>query len=203
MSNNKTFIEFLEEYEKELSEKVKKKGLTITVSGLSGSGKSTGARAIAKALNLKNVITGEILRQIAKDKRMSLLEIVKIRQPEIDYEMDRRTLKLAMEGNVVLDGRLTGWVAGNWADIKIFYECSLNVRAERVAKRDNITFEEAKEVLQKRDEEDHKIYQNLYCIDSYDKSIYDIVINNEKLTEEEAKRIPVKLVEKHIKRDQK
>ena len=199
MSKRKTFIKFLEEYEKELSEKVKKKGLTITVSGLSGSGKSTGARAIAKALNLKNVITGEILRQIAKDKGISLLEIVKIRKPEIDYEMDRRTLKLAMEGNVVLDGRLTGWVAGNWADIKIFYECSLNVRAERVAKRDNITFEEAKEVLQKRDEEDHRIYQNLYGIDSYDKSIYDIVINNEKLTKKEAKVVPVKLVKKFLK----
>jgi len=199
MSKRKTFIKFLEEYEKELSEKVKKKGLTITVSGLSGSGKSTGARAIAKALNLKNVITGEILRQIAKDKGISLLEIVKIRKPEIDYEMDRRTLKLAMEGNVVLDGRLTGWVAGDWADVKIFYECSLNVRAERVAKRDNITFEEAKEVLQKRDEEDHRIYQNLYGIDSYDKSIYDIVINNEKLTKKEAKVVPVKLVKKFLK----
>ena len=199
MSKRKTFIKFLEEYEKELSEKVKKKGLTITVSGLSGSGKSTGARAIAKALNLNNVIAGEILRQIAKDKRMSLLEIVKIRKPEIDYEMDRRTLKLAMEGNVVLDGRLTGWVAGDWANVKIFYECSLKVRAERVAKRDNITFEEAKEVLQKRDEEDHRIYQNLYGIDSYDKSIYDIVINNEKLTEKEAKIIPVKLVKKFLR----
>jgi len=199
MSKRKTFIGFLEEYEKELSEKVKKKGLTITVSGLSGSGKSTGARAIAKALNLNNVFAGEILRQIAKDKGMSLLEIVKIRKPEIDYEMDKRTLKLAMGGNVVLDGRLTGWVAGDWADVKIFYECSLNVRAERVAKRDNITFEEAKEVLQKRDEEDHRIYQNLYGIDSYDKSIYDIVINNEKLTEKEAKIIPVKLVKKFLR----
>jgi cytidylate kinase len=199
MPNKKTFIKFLEEYEKELSKKIRKKGLTITVSGLSGSGKSTGARAIARALNLKNVSAGEILRQIAREKKMNLLEIVKIRQPEIDYEMDRRTLKLAMEGNMVLDGRLTGWVAGDWADIKIFYECSLSIRAERVAKRDNITSEKAREVLQKRDEEDHKIYQNLYGIDSYDKSIYDIVINNEKLTEREAKTIPVKLVKKFLR----
>jgi len=199
---SKTFIKFLEGYEKELSEKIKKRGLTITVSGLSGSGKSTGAKAIAQSLNLKYVSAGKILRQVAKDKKIKLIDIVKSREPEIDYEMDRRTLKLAMEGNVVLDGRLTGWVAGDWADVKIFYECDLKVRAERVAKRDSITQEKAKEVIQNRDEEDHNIYQSLYGIDSYDKSIYDIIINNEKLTMDEAKRIPVNLVKKHIKRVQ-
>ena len=199
MSNKKTFIKFLEEYEKELSEKIKRKGLTITVSGLSGSGKSTGARAIARALNIKYVSAGEILRQIAKDRKISLLEIVKTREPEIDYEMDKITLNLAMGGNVVLDGRLTGWVAGDWADVKIFYECSLNTRAKRVSKRDYITSEESKKMLQKRDEEDQKIYQNLYGINSFDKSIYDIIIDNENLTENEAKTISVKKVREFLK----
>ena len=197
---SKTFIKFLEGYEEELSEKIKKRGLTVTVSGLSGSGKSTGAKAIAQSLNLKYVSAGEILRQVAKDKKIKLIDIVKSRKPEIDYEMDRRTLKLAMEGNVVLDGRLTGWVAGNWADVKIFYECDLKVRAERIAKRDSITQEKAKEVIQNRDDEDHNIYQNLYGIDSFDKSIYDIVINNEELTREEASIVPVKLVKQFMKK---
>ena len=201
MSKRKTFIKFLEEHEEELSQKIEKKGLTITVSGLSGSGKSTGAKAIAKALNIDYMSAGAILRQIAKDRKMSLVELVKIRKPEIDYEMDRRTLELAMGGNVVLDGRLTGWVAGDWADIKIFYECSLNIRAERVARRDDITPEKAEEVLQKRDEEDHNVYQKLYGIDSYDKSIYDIVINNEKLIKKEAKIVPVRLVKQFLERE--
>lgn len=198
---SKTFIKFLEGYEEELSEKIKKRGLTVTVSGLSGSGKSTGAKAIAQSLNLKYVSAGEILRQVAKDKKIKLIDIVKSRKPEIDYEMDRRTLELAMGGNVVLDGRLTGWVAGDWADIKIFYECSLNIRAERVARRDDITPEKAEEVLQKRDEEDHNVYQKLYGIDSYDKSIYDIVINNEKLIKKEAKIVPVRLVKQFLERE--
>jgi len=122
----------------------------------------------------------------------------KSRGKEVDYEMDRRTLKLAMKGNVVLDGRLTGWVAGGWGDVKIFYECPLDVRAERVAKREKITVKEAKERLENRDKEDRKKYRKLYKIDSFDKSIYDIIINNEKLTPKQAKRMPVELVREFL-----
>jgi len=200
MVESKTYIKFLESYEKELSEKIKKKGLTITVSGRAGSGKSLGSKAIAKAFKLKQVQTGKILRQMAKEQRISLEEICKIRESEIDHDMDKRTLKLAMEGKIVIDGRLTGWVAGNWADVKIFYECPLKIRAERVAKREKITFKQAKERLDDRDKEDHKKYRQLYGIDSYDKSIYDIIVNNEKLTKKEAETFPVRLVKDFLKK---
>ncbi len=198
MTNPKTFIKFLEPYEKELSKKIKKKGLTITVSGISGAGKTDGAKALAKAFKLKYIAAGQILREVAKKRKIPLEELSAIREPEIDHEMDRRNLEFAMEGKVVIDARLSGWCAGDWADVKIFYECPLDVRAERVAKRDNIIVKESREGLAKRDREDHEKYKKLYGIDSYDKSIYDIVINNEKLTKEEAKIVPVKLVREFL-----
>ena len=196
----KTYIKFLEAYEEELSKKIKKKGLTITVSGKSGSGKSLGAMAIAKALKLNYVSAGQILRNIAKEKGIDLVKMSEIRGPEIDHEMDKQNLKLAMEGNVVLDGRLTGLAAGNWADVKIYYVCSMKIKAERVAERDNIPIEEAEEMITKRDKEDHKKYYELYGINSYDESIYDIIVNNEKLTKEEAEVVPVKLVKEFLKK---
>ena len=196
----KTYIKFLEAYEEELSKKIKKKGLTITVSGKSGSGKSLGGMAIAKALKLKYVGAGKILRNIAKERGIDLVKMSEIRGPEIDHEMDKQNLKLAMEGNVVLDGRLTGWAAGDWTDVKIYYVCSMKIKAERVAERDNIPIEEAEEMLTKRDKEDHKKYYELYGINSYDESIYDIIINNEKLTKEEAEVVPVKLVKEFLKK---
>ena len=199
----KTYIKFLEPHEVELSKKIKKKGLTITVSGKSGSGKSLGAKAIADALKLKYVSTGQILRNIAKEKEINIVEMSEIRGPEIDHEMDRQSLKLAMEGNVVLDGRLTGWAAGGWADVKIYYICSMKVKAERVAERDNISVEEAEKMITMRDKEDHKKYYELYGINSYDESIYDIVINNEKLTKKEAEVVPVKLVKGFLKESTK
>ena len=196
----KTFIKFLESYEKELSKRIKKRGLTITVSGKSGSGKSLGAMAIAKALKLKYMSAGQILRNIAKEKGISLVKMSQIRGPEIDHEMDKRSLKFAMEGNVVLDGRLTGWVAGDWADIKIYYVCSTKIKAERVAERDKISVKKAEEEILKRDKEDHKKYSELYGINSYDESIYDIIINNEKLTKEEAEIVPVKLIKEFLEK---
>ncbi len=198
MTNSRTFIKFLEPFEKELSKKIKKKGLTITVSGVSGAGKSLGAKSLAKTFKLKYVSAGQIMREIAKKRNIPLEELSAIREPDIDYEMDRRNLEFAMRGKVVIDARLSGWCAGDWADVKIFYECPLDVRAERVTKRDKIKIKEAEEALAKRDKEDHEKYEKLYGIDSYDKSIYDIVINNEELTKEEAKIVPVKLVKKFL-----
>lgn len=190
----KTYIKFLEPFEKEFIKKIKKKGLTITVSGVSGAGKTDGASALAKAFKLRYVSAGQIQRQIAKEKGISLEKQAERRGPEIDHLMDKRSLKLAMEGNVVLDGRLTGWVAGEWADVKVWYECPLKVRIERVANRDNISPDEAFKNVKERDEEDREKYRKLYDIDSFDSSFYDIKINNEKLTKEQAMITVVKLV---------
>jgi cytidylate kinase len=196
----KTYLKFLESYEKELSKKIKKKGLTITVSGISGAGKTDGSKALAKVFKLRYISFGKILRDIAKKRKMSLEQMSAIRESEIDHEMDRRSLEFAMKGKVVLDGRLTGWVAGDWADVRIFYVCPLNVRAKRVAKRDNIKIEEAKINLQKRDDQDHEKYQKVYGIDSFDRSIYNLVIDNRDLTKKESKIFPVKLVKEFLRK---
>jgi cytidylate kinase len=197
----KTYIKFLEPFEKELVKKIKKKGLTITVSGFASSGKSTGAKAIAKAFKLKYVFAGKFFREIAKERSIPLEKFSEIREDEIDYESDRRTLELAMKGDVVLDARLSGFVAGDWADVRIFYECPLGVRARRAAARDNLSFEEAVKAVERRDIEDKKRYKKLYDIDSCDKSIYDIIIDNEKLTLEENKTVPVKLVKNFLEKE--
>ncbi len=196
----KTYIKFLEKFEKEFEKKIKKKGLTIIVSGVSGAGKTLGARALAKAFNLKYISVGDIQRQFAKEKGITLEEQAKTRGAEADYEIDKKNLELSMKGNVVLVGRLAGWVAGDWADVKIWYECPLKVRAKRVAKRDKISFEESFKKVKERDKYDREKYLKLYGIDSFDTSIYDIKINNEKLTKSQAKIVPVKLVEKFLEK---
>lgn len=198
-----TYIKFLEPFEKELTEKIKKEGLTVTVSGSSGSGKSTGAKAIARAFRLKYVFAGQIQRKIAKERGITLEEQVELRGREIDYEMDKRNLEFAMRGKVVIDARLSGWCAGGWADVKIFYDCPLEVRAGRTAGRDKISLKESMSNVKKRDEEDNKKYKMLYGIDLFDKSIYDFVIDNQKLTKKEAEEIPVKLIKEFLRKKMK
>jgi len=195
----KTYVKLLQKYERDLKKKFKKKGLTITVSGPAGSGKSTGAKAIAKALKLRYFYVGEIFRKMAKERKMSLEEFSEKREKEVDLEADKKTLEFAIKGGVVLDGRLTGWVAGDWADVKIYYDTPLEVRAERVAKRDKKSKEEALEDIRKRDEEDNRKYKEIYKIDLFNKSIYDIIIDNSNFSLKDAKSIPVKLVREFLK----
>jgi len=196
-----TLIKFLEPFEKEFMKKMpKKRGLVITVSGSALSGKTTGAKIIAEKFKLKYISAGEIFRGIAAERGISIEKFSSMREPEIDHEMDRRSLMYAIKGGCVLDGRLTGWAAGKWADVKIYYDCDLTIKAKRIAKNNGITVEEAKKIIGERDEEDNKRYMELYGIDLFDKSIYDIIINNDELTMKEAMVVPVELVKKFLQK---
>jgi len=195
---SKTFIEFLKPYEEILKKKIKKKGLTIAVSGSAGSGKSTGAKIFAKVFGLKYVSGGKIIRKLAEERGMPLQEFVATREKEIDHEIDRKNLELAMRGGCVIDGRLSGFAAGDWADVRVFYDCPLQTRASRLIRRDNLTIDEAKKVVAQRDEEDNKKYMQLYGVDMFDKSIYHLIIDNQKLSLEEAKVVPVKMIKEFL-----
>lgn len=199
----KTYLNFLAGYEKRLEKKIKKKGLTITVSGATGSGKTTIAKAIAHALGLKFVSAGDIFRSVARKRRVPIEKFSHIREKRVDYDMDRQTLKRAMQGGYLIVGRISGWVAGDWADVKIYVSCNQKVRASRVAGREKVSKIEGMKRMKQRDRGDTRKYKKLYGIDQYDRSIYDIIINNSHLTYGQAKSIPVRLVKKFLKKRKK
>lgn len=196
----KTYLNYLASYEKRLEKRIKKKGLTITVSGVSGSGKTTIAKAIARTLGLKLVSAGDIFRFIAKKRGVRIERFSRIREKKVDYDIDRETLKRAMKGGHLIVGRLSGWVAGDWADAKIYVSCNQKVRAARIAGRERISRNAAMRKMKQRDRGDTKKYKRLYGINQYDRSIYDIVINNSRLTYAQAKSLPVRRVRKFLKK---
>jgi cytidylate kinase len=195
-----TFVKRFLEYEKKLKSKYKHLGLTITVSGLSSSGKTTGAKVIAKHFGLKYHSSGTIFREVAKKMAIPLEKFSEIRSDEIDLKIDEETLKLAIIGNVVLDGRLTGWVAGEWAEVRIFYNTPLKIRARRYAEREGIDYKTALTNVKKRDEADMKKYKKLYGINLKDLSIYNIIIDNSNWSLEDANKKPIKIIEEFLKR---
>lgn len=95
-----TYIKYLKKFERP----IKKRGLTITVTGLTGSGKSTIAEAIARAFKLKTFNAGDFQRKFAQQKKITLDLASKILPKAIDYEMDKTILKLAIHGGYVLTG---------------------------------------------------------------------------------------------------
>lgn len=180
----KTLIKFLEPDEEKYARDINKEGPIITVSGFAGSGKTTVADWIARAMGLRRFSAGSIFRDLAKEEGITLEELSRTRSADVDHMTDRRTLKKGIPGGIVVDGRIAGFVFGGWADFRIFVRCPAEVRAERVARRDRVSDKEAYSNVRGRDERDREKYLGLYRIDIISEDIYDLVIDNSGSMEE-------------------
>ena len=104
--------------------------MIITVSGPHGTGKSTYAARLAKALHIRHVSAGALFRKIAKERKVSLEELGEkaLEDPSIDKLVDARTIAEAEKGNLVVDGQLAGWVLKDRSDLRIYLTAPENVR---------------------------------------------------------------------------
>jgi cytidylate kinase len=155
------------------------RGLTIAISGVHGSGKSTIAKALASKLNLRLVSAGSIFRNIAKEKGVSLMTLSELakRDRSIDAFVDRKMREEAMLGSVVLEGHLAGWMTKDFADLKIFFKASDDVRLQRITEREG-DIQVARELLRVEQEERER-WKKFYGIDPHDLSTYDLILNTD------------------------
>ncbi|MXR51121.1 AAA family ATPase [Halovenus sp. WSH3] len=154
--------------------------MLITVSGPAGSGKSTLADALATELGYDHVSGGDIFRSIAEERGLTPLELNRRAEEDdqIDRDLDRRLRSTARErDDLVLESRLAGWMAGEYADLRLWLDAPLDVRAERIADREDKSPEQAREETQARADSEALRYQEYYGIDIDDLRIYDLVIN--------------------------
>jgi cytidylate kinase len=154
--------------------------MLITVSGPGGSGKSTLARSLAAELGVDHVSGGDVFRDIAAERDLTPLELNRQAEEDdsIDRDLDRRLRSIAREeDDLVLESRLAGWMAGEFADFRVWLDAPLDVRAERIADREEKSVERAREETRARAESEAKRYENYYGIDIADLTIYDLVLN--------------------------
>jgi len=156
-----------------------KNGIIITISGPHGTGKSTYARALAKALGLRHVCAGELFRELAHEKTMTLEAFSKYaaNNPEVDKLIDERTREEATTGDVVIDAQLGAWILKNDADVKLLLVASDEIRFQRIAGRDHVSFETAKRETLAREQIQRDRYKKYYGIDVTDRTIYDLKID--------------------------
>ncbi|MCX8184610.1 MAG: AAA family ATPase [Sulfolobales archaeon] len=171
-------------------------GLVVAVSGKPGSGKTTLARSLARELGLRYVSMGQIFRNIALERGVSIEELSRVaeRDSSIDYLIDSTAVEEAKKGCVVVDGHIAAWILRDLAHIKILTYAPLPVRAERLAKRDGKTLEDALREIRTREESEARRYRKYYNIDVNSLEVFDAVINTSLLSEEEVVRVTTEIV---------
>ncbi len=173
--------------------------MKIVISGKIGSGKTTVAKLLAKKLNFKYISMGEIFRQIAKERNLSLIELSKLaeKDPSIDFEIDERQKRIAQEENdIIIDSRLGAWFLN--CDLKICLIAPIEVRAKRVAEREGKNYEEALREIMERERSEALRYKKYYNIDVNNIEIFDLIINTTKFKPEDICEIIYNVVKKII-----
>ena len=154
--------------------------MLLTVSGPPGSGKSTNAAALADRFDLDHVSGGDIFRELAAERGLSPVEFNELAEEDeqIDRDLDRRLRDIAVErDDVLLESRLAGWLAADHADIKIWLDAPREIRAERIADREEKPVDVARQETARRENSEALRYKEYYNIDIRDLTIYDITCN--------------------------
>lgn len=160
--------------------------MTITISGLSGSGKSSAAAAVSKRFSVPTVDIGKYFRKMAAKHGMSAGEFVAYAatHPEIDRTIDARVLRLARRGGIILQSHLSGALTAHArvSAFRIWLDASPRVRAGRVAGREGISIARALSDITRRDRMDRRRFLRLYGLDVNDLTVYDCVVQTDNLS---------------------
>lgn len=154
----------------------------IAISHKIAAGSSTLAANLKETLGWKVVNAGEIQRQydrehgINEDKQGAI-----VRPDEHERAIDAMTKKmLAEESNLIYAAWLAGFMAqGILSVLKVLLFCSDEaVRVDRVANRDKVSIEEAKQFIRQREEENIKKWKKLYGdFNFWEPKYFDVIID--------------------------
>lgn len=163
--------------------------MLITISGLSGSGKSSSAKRLAEKLGIPTVDIGTIFRAMAKRYKMDVMTFGRYAEehPEIDRKLDATMVRRAKhDGNLILQGRLAGWMSllNDLPAHRIWIGATARTRASRVAKREGIPYARALKEITRRDRDNLVRYRRTYGLDLNDLSVYDTVVQTDNLSVE-------------------
>ncbi len=152
--------------------------MIVAIGGPIGVGKSTVGRALADRLGVPLVSAGEVFRELAQRRGVSVVELNRLAEddPTIDRDLDRLQAELARRGPCVVESRLSGWMVD--ADLKVWLDAPLAIRASRVASREGQASGAAQDELLVRERSEWSRYKALYAIDITDRTPFHLVIDS-------------------------
>jgi len=153
--------------------------LLITVSGPPGCGATTLCTQLADAIGCPYVSGGDIFREIADDRGITLTQLTAKAQEsdELDRMLDERIRNIAEKWGssnkpCILESRLAGWIAGSRADLRVWLDAPMEVRKTRVSDREETVAE-----MQVREFSEAQRFDSYYEIDLDDREFYDVHLN--------------------------
>jgi cytidylate kinase len=167
--------------------------LGVIVSGMPASGKTMLAKVLSQKFGFRYYCGGDALKELAVEKGylkggqdwwdtkegMHFLS-ERSKNPDFDKEVDKMLLRTLEQGNVVMTSYSLPWLADK--GLKIWIKASQESRAKRMVFRDKITYEQALEIVRRRDSENQDLYARIYGIRfGEDLSVFDFVIGSDNL----------------------
>ena len=183
---------------------------SIIISGPPAIGKTTIAKGLAKEFGLTHLSGGDILKELAEEEGFKTdgddwwdtqdgMNFLSKRQEnsEFDKKVDDKLKKLFSAGNVVITSYTLPWLVEG--GVKIWLDGSKENSAQRMTTRDNLSKNNALEIVQKRYNENKIIYKALYGFEfGEDLSVFDKIIETDDLNVEQVLEIAKSTVREYF-----
>jgi len=183
---------------------------SIIISGPPAIGKTTIAKGIAKEFDLVYLSGGDVLKELAEEEGFETkgddwwdtqegMNFLNQRQKnyEFDKNVDDKLKEFFSKGNVVITSYTLPWLVEG--GVKIWLAGSKENSAQRMTTRDNLSKNNALEIVQKRYNENKIIYKTLYGFEfGKDLSVFDKIIETDDLNVEQVLEIAKSTVEKYF-----
>jgi len=170
---------------------------SVIISGPPAIGKTTIANGLAKEFDIVYLSGGDILKELAEEEGFDTkgddwwdtqqgMNFLSQRQKnsEFDKKVDEKLKELFSKGDVVITSYTLPWLVEG--GVKIWLDGSKENSAQRMTTRDNLSKNDALEIVQKRYNENKKIYKTLYGFEfGEDLSVFDKIIETDDLNAEQ------------------
>jgi len=153
----------------------------ITIFGLAGTGTTSAGKMLAEKLGYQFVSSGNMFRDMANENGMTLNEFEEATNKDSKYDdaLDQKIKEFGEKNdNFIVESRLAWHFIPDSLKIKLV--CGFNERIRRVAEREKISFEEAKEHNEFRDKKIAERYEKYYGIKDFNDGKFDLVIDTTK-----------------------
>ena len=155
----------------------------ISLAGDLGSGKSTVAELLAPELGAVRYSTGDIVREIAARRGMTVLELNTYMEthPEIDREIDDGLVRLSADPRaMIIDSRLAWYFTRG--TFKVYLSVDPLIGAARILSAGRSTeqygsVEEAADRIRERRRSESRRYLDMYGVDIKDFANYDLILD--------------------------